>query len=90
MPQRKCAQKRLRVDKTKALHNLTIKADLKKVLKNLRSLITSGKTEEAKKEIKTAFAKLDRAAAKGLIHKNTAARRKSRLSIKLNGLKKQA
>ncbi|MBI5873130.1 MAG: 30S ribosomal protein S20 [Candidatus Omnitrophica bacterium] len=84
MPQRKCAQKRLRVDKTKALHNLQLKSDLKKEIKGLRSLIAQGKLDEAKEKIKVAFAKLDRAAAKGIIHKNTAARRKSTLSLKLS------
>jgi small subunit ribosomal protein S20 len=84
MPQRKCAQKRLRVDKTKALHNVNVKIDLKKELKGLRILISQGKIDEAKTKIKVVFAKLDRAAAKGIIHKNTASRRKSNLSLKLN------
>jgi len=83
MPQRKCAAKRLRVDKTKKLHNLKMKSNLKKELKNLRSLIAQGKTAEAKEKSRGVFALLDRTAAKGLIHKNTAARRKSRLSILL-------
>ena len=84
MPQRKCASKRLRVDKTKKLHNLSVKSDLKKELKNLRSLITLGKMTEAKEKMRLVFAKLDRAATKGLIHKNTAARRKSSIALKLN------
>ena len=84
MPQRKCASKRLRVDKTKKLHNLSVKSDLKKELKNLRSLIIQGKITEAKEKMRLVFAKLDRAAIKGLIHKNTAARRKSSIALKLN------
>ncbi len=84
MPQRKCAQKRLRVDKAKTTHNLQLKAELKKEIKGLRSLITQGKLDEAKEKIKSVFAKLDRAAAKGIIHKNTAARRKSVFSVRLN------
>ncbi|HQP91509.1 MAG TPA: 30S ribosomal protein S20, partial [Candidatus Omnitrophota bacterium] len=80
MPQRKCAQKRLRVDKTRLEHNIALKNDLKKELKGLRNLITNGKLDEAKEKIKVVFAKLDRAAAKGLIHKNTASRRKSSFS----------
>ena len=84
MPQRKCAQKRLRVDKAKLSHNLMMKTDLKKELKGLRNLISTGKIDEAKEKIKVVFAKLDRAAAKGIIHKNTASRRKSGFSLKLN------
>lgn len=84
MPQRKCAAKRLRVDNTKKLHKLSLKTELKKELKGLRALIAGNKTEEAKEKIKNVFRRLDRAAAKGLIHKNTAARQKSNLSIKVN------
>lgn len=87
MPQRKCAQKRLRVDKTKAERNLAIKANLKKELKGLRSLITAGKLDEAKEKIKSVFCLLDRAAAKGIIHKNTASRRKSGFALKLKPAK---
>ena len=90
MPQRKCAQKRLRVDKTKLTHNLAMKSDLKKELKGLKNLISTGKMDEAKEKIKIVFAKLDRAAAKGIIHKNTASRRKSKFSIKLNAPDKKA
>lgn len=84
MPQRKCALKRLKVDKKLASNNNKIKAQIKKELKGLLSLIQNGKLDEAKVKMKEAFSKLDRAAAKGIIHKNTAARRKSSLSIKLN------
>ena len=84
MPQRKCAAKRLRVDKTKKLHNISVRSDLKKELKGLRILVNQGKIAEAKEKMRLVFAKLDRAAAKGLIHKNTAARRKSGISIALN------
>lgn len=81
MPQRKCALKRLRVDRKKAQANATKKSELKKELKNFRSLLNSGKNEEAKAQLKVVFARLDRAVSKGLLHKNTAARRKSSLSL---------
>lgn len=88
MPQRKCAAKRLRVDKTKALANKKAKSNLKKELKNFHSLIQQGKMDEAKEKIKVVFSKLDRAATKGLLHKNTVARQKSSLSLKINPVKK--
>lgn len=84
MPQRKCAAKRLRIDKKRKAHNLTLKNNLKKELKGLRALITQGKKDEAKKIIPQAFSLLDRAVTKGLLHKNTAARRKSVLALMLN------
>ncbi len=84
MPQRKCAAKRLKADKQRILHNKKIKAEFKKEVKILLSLIKNKKISEAKERSKKVFAKLDRAAAKGIIHKNTVARQKSSLSLKLN------
>lgn len=83
MPQRKCAAKRLRIDKKRRLENLKTKSDLKKEVKGLRLLIAQSKFDEAKEKIKVVFSKLDRAATKGLIHRNTAARLKSGFSLKL-------
>ena len=80
MPQRKCAAKRLRADRQRSAHNFELKSGLKKELKGLRLLVRQGKLDEAKSRLRQAFAKFDRAAAKGILHKNTAARRKSVLS----------
>ena len=84
MPQRKCAAKRLRADKKRRLRNLKIKRDLKESLKKFQSLLAAKKAEEAKKALGEAISKLDRAVSKALISKNTASRKKSRLTIKLN------
>ncbi|MFB3919706.1 30S ribosomal protein S20 [Candidatus Velamenicoccus archaeovorus] len=84
MPQRKCASKRLRVDKTRSLANAEKRSQIKKEIKNFRSLVTQGKIDEAKAQLKAVFAKLDRAVSKGILHKNTASRRKSYLSRVLN------
>lgn len=84
MPQRKAAVKRLRVDKKRRLRNLKIQRDLKKTLKKLQSLLAAKNTEEAKKALQETISKLDKAASKGIISKNTASRKKSRLTIRLN------
>jgi small subunit ribosomal protein S20 len=84
MPQRKCAQKSLRVDKKRVQANAAGRAELKKEIKGLRLLISQGKLDEAKEKLKTAYAKIDRASTKGLLHKNTAARRKAGLAVMLN------
>ncbi|MFH0877387.1 MAG: 30S ribosomal protein S20 [Candidatus Omnitrophota bacterium] len=84
MPQRKCAAKRLRIDKKRSHYNVGVKSELKKAIKGLLKLIQQGKTAEAKEKIKYVFCKIDRAVSKGLLHKNTAARRKSSLASKLN------
>lgn len=83
MPQRKAALKRLRVDKKKRLHNLKIKTELKKVIKKFLSLISVKNLAEAKENFKQVVVKLDKAVSRGIIHKNTAARKKSRFSKKL-------
>jgi len=84
MPQRRNAIKRLRQDKKRHLRNLKLKADLKKTVKKLRSLLAEKNIEEAKKFFKDLTAKLDKAIFKKIIHKNTASRLKSRLGKKLN------
>lgn len=84
MPQRKCAAKRLRADKKRRLRNIRLKSSLKKTLKNIQSLLAAKNTEEAKKALKEVSSKLDIAVSKGILSKNTASRRKSRLTIRLN------
>lgn len=83
MPQRKTALKRLRVDRKKHLHNLKIKTSLKKILKKFLSLVSEKKLDEAKENFKQVVVSLDKAVSQGIIHKNTAARKKSRFSKKL-------
>ena len=89
MPQRKAAIKRLRADKTRHLHNLRIKIDLKKTLKKFRALLVSQKYPEAQDALKGLISKLDKAQAKGIIHKNTVARKKSQLMLRLKILSKK-
>jgi small subunit ribosomal protein S20 len=84
MPQRRCAVKRLRVDKKRRLRNIHVVEDLKKSLKKLQSLLAAKNTTEAKKALLETISKLDKAASKGIIKKRTADRKKSRLSLKLN------
>jgi small subunit ribosomal protein S20 len=84
MPQRKCAVKRLRVDKKRRLRNVRFVEDLKKSIKKLQSLLAAKNIAEAKKALIETISKLDKAASKGIIKKKTADRKKSRLSLKLN------
>lgn len=84
MPQRKAAVKRLRVDKKRRLRNLKIKSDLKKTLKNFQALLNAKKIDEAKALFPQINSKLHKAANKGIIHKNTAYRKISRIAIRLS------
>lgn len=88
MPQRKCAIKRLRADKKRRSRNLRLKKNLKNTIKSFMQLITDSKAEEAQAAIKKVLATVDKAVAKGILHKKTAARKKSLLTRKLKTLKK--
>ena len=86
MPQRKCAVKRLRADKKRRLLNIKAKNELKKTLKNFQNVLTANNAEEAKKMLHQVASKLDKAAQKGILSKNTSRRKKSRLMLKLKRL----
>lgn len=82
----KSAQKRIKVTEAKTLRNRMIKSALKTVIKKFEATITSKSAEEAKVAYINATRALDMAASKGVIHKNMASRKKSRLAAKLNTL----
>ena len=86
MPNIKSAKKRVKVIKVKTLRNQMIKSQLKTYIKKFELLAQQGNQAEAAGAYKIAVKKLDQAAAKGILHKNTASRKKSQLSIKLNSL----
>jgi small subunit ribosomal protein S20 len=80
----KSAKKRIKVIETKTLRNKIIKSALKTAIKKFEVATGANNVEEAKVTYKDAARALDMAAAKGVIHKNMAARKKSRLAAKLN------
>lgn len=83
MPNIKSAKKRVKVIETKTLQNKAIKSELKTVLKKADAACTNNAAD--KKDVVTvAIKKVDQAAAKGIMHKNAAARKKSQLAVKLN------
>ncbi len=82
----KSAKKRVKVIKTKTLQNKSIKTSLKTVMKKAESALSTGADNTAE-AIRLAMKKIDQAAAKGVVHKNKAANRKSALAKKLNQVK---
>ena len=85
MPLRhKSAQKRASQTPKKTEYNKHFKAKIKSALKNVT---TAKKKDEAEKELKKAVKVLDRAAVKGIIHKNNAANKKSKLTKTVNKMK---
>ncbi len=84
MPNIKSAKKRVLVISTKTLRNQMIKTNLKTCIKNFESCVAENNKEKALEAYKLAIKKIDQAVAKGILHKNTAARKKSQLSLKFN------
>lgn len=79
----KSAMKRVKVNKVKAAANKARKSELKTVLKKANLAAESGANKE--EAIKAAIKRVDQACAKGLLHKNNAARKKAQLAKKLSG-----
>lgn len=80
----KSAIKSIRQDARKTARNRPVRSSLKTYVKSAVSSIALGDEETSQEAVRTAISKLDKAAGKGIIHKNQAARRKSRLVKKLN------
>lgn len=80
MPITKSAKKALRQSNKRRVKNLKSKIAVKNILKQVRSLISQKKTEEAKKLLPQLSKILDKAAKTGVIKKNTASRKKSRVA----------
>ena len=86
MPNIKSAKKRVLVNETKAARNKAAKSALKTQIKKFEAVVAEGNRSEADSAYKVAVKAVDKAAARGLMHKNTAARKKSSMTLKLNKL----
>jgi len=84
LPNIKSAKKRVLVSKVRNERNKARKSELKTNLKK------AGAEDAAVQTVKLTIKKVDKAAAKGLIHKNKAARLKSRLAKRISGLSEGA
>jgi small subunit ribosomal protein S20 len=85
MPNLRSAKKRMRIEEERRAHNAAVKSTVRTYVTKARNAIASDadapETEEA---IRTAISNLDRAVRKGVLHRNNADRRKSRLMARLN------
>ncbi len=86
MPNIKSAKKRVLVIKTKTMQNKIFKTQLKTDIKKYQAAIAEGNAEAAQTTYKAAVKKIDQAAARGIIHKNAAARKKSQFTKALNNM----
>lgn len=84
MPNIKSAIKRVSVIEKKTLRNSMIKSEYKTAIKRFEEALANNNIEEATKLFSVATKKVDQACTKGIIVKNTAARKKSSMAKKLN------
>ena len=84
MPVTKSAQKEMRVAERRRMRNKSVRSQGKTNITKAEKLIFAGALDSAWEAVVTAISSLDKAAKKGVIHANNAARRKSRLMKKLN------
>lgn len=85
----KSAAKRAEIAKVRTLRNASIKSSLKTAVRRFLESLQTANTDDAKISLVKACRALDKAVTKGILHKNAAARRKSRLTRKYNELAKQ-
>ncbi len=86
MPNIKSAKKRVKVIEKKTLRNRKIKSELKTYIKKQEALINAHDKAAASAALPVVVKKLDKAGAKGVMHKNAIARRKSRLARRINAM----
>ena len=76
----------MRQDKVRKARNRSHASHLKGEMKRMRALIASGNADDARKALRHAESQLDHSATLGILHKNAAARTKSRLSRQVSAL----
>lgn len=87
MPNTKSAAKAMRQAARRKVYNIKTKDKFKDAVKTVRKDITASDKKSAEANLKLAMSTLDKAVKKGVIHKNTASRRKSRLAKAIDKLK---
>lgn len=82
----KSAKKRILVIETKTLRNKMIKSKIKTLVKKVDAAVVASDKAAAATALKEAVVAIDKAAAKGVYHKNTAARKVSRITKAVNSI----
>jgi len=82
----KSAQKRIRTISTKTAQNKMIKSQVKSAVKKVFTAIEEGNKTVAEESLKNAISKINKAATKGIFHKNNAARKVSQLTKMVNSM----
>lgn len=83
MPIKRAAVRHIRKDRRRVARNKAVRSELKTIKKQFTALLSQQKREEATRLIPLLMSRFDRAATKGMIHRNTASRTKARLMRQL-------
>ncbi len=86
MPNIKSAKKRVELSRVQNERNRREKSALKTTIKKFDAAVASGDREQAAAAYKAAVKAIDQGVTKGILHKNTAARKKSSVTLKLNAM----
>ncbi len=86
MPNIKSAKKRVLVIDKKTQRNKAVKSEVKTEIKKFLTVVESGDKKAAAEMFPTTCSKIDEAVSKGVLKKNTAANKKSKLAKKLNAM----
>ena len=86
MPNIKSAKKRVLLSEARNARNRAERSALRTTLKKFDAAVTEGNRTEAESAYKVAVKTVDKAVAKGILHKNNAAHKKSALTLKLNAM----
>ncbi|MBS5038203.1 MAG: 30S ribosomal protein S20 [Fusobacterium sp.] len=86
MANSKSAKKRVLINERNRVRNQAVKTRVKTMIKKVLAAVEAKEVEAAKAALTVAFKELDKAVTKGVLKKNTASRKKSRLAVKVNSL----
>ncbi len=86
MPNIKSAKKRVKYIAKHTARNAAIRSSVKTAIKRFQSVVDTGDLSQAQEQYRKAVSVIDKAAKKGVVHRNTAARKKSSLAKVLNSL----
>jgi small subunit ribosomal protein S20 len=80
----KSAKKRIKVTARRTLRNKIVRSQTRTAIKKFLALVTLGDKAAARQEFRKTTKAIDKACAKGILHKNNASRKKSRLAVRIN------
>ena len=86
MPNIKSAEKRVEVIRKRTIRNARLRSALRTSIRRFNEALEGAGREVAEQKLRAAVRAIDKAVTKGILHKNAAARKKSRLTKKFNGL----